>query len=64
MANIVAVLEQQILDVAQRQWVPDVHFHRQTDHLGRRVEAPERVGSLAHFGVLSAPFLSGNFSLT
>ena len=32
--NIDAALEQQILDLPQRQWIPDVHHHRQADHLG------------------------------
>jgi hypothetical protein len=34
MADIDAALEKQILDLAQRQRVPDVHHHREVDHLG------------------------------
>ena len=36
-------LGQEILDVAQRQQVPDVQHHDQTDHFWRAVEIPERV---------------------
>ena len=33
--HVDAALEQQILDVAQRQWEPDVYQHDQPDDLGR-----------------------------
>ena len=34
-ADVDAPLEQKILDLAQRQRIPDVHHHRQADDLGR-----------------------------
>ena len=34
-ADVDAALEQQVLDVAQRQRVADVHHHHQPDDLGR-----------------------------
>jgi hypothetical protein len=43
MADVDPALGQEILDVAQRQRVPDVHHHDQTDHFWRAVEIPERV---------------------
>src|SRR5271157_1211313 len=43
MADVDPPLGQQILDVAQRQRVPDVHHHDQTDHFWRAVEISERV---------------------
>src|SRR5208282_3343449 len=42
-ADVDPALGQQILDVAQRQWVPHVHHHHQTDDLRRAVEISERV---------------------
>ena len=33
MADVDAALEQQILDLAQRQWVADVQHHREADYL-------------------------------
>jgi len=41
-ANIDPPLEQQILNVAQRQRVADVQHYRRADHVRRRVETPER----------------------
>ena len=38
MADIDATLEQQILDLAQRQRIADVQHHSEADHLGRTVE--------------------------
>ena len=46
-ANVDAALEQQILDVAQRQRKSDVHQHNQADNLRRRVETPNGLGGLA-----------------
>ena len=37
-ADIDATLEQQILDLAQRQRITDVHHHGEADYLGRTVE--------------------------
>jgi hypothetical protein len=42
-ANVDAALEQQILDLAERQWVAHIHHHRQANDLGRRVEIAERI---------------------
>ena len=53
--DINAHLEKKVYHTAKAQRVPNVHLHRQPDHLGRRVEAPDWVGWLAHPGVLSAP---------
>lgn len=41
-ANVDAALEQQVLDVPQRQREPHTHHHDKPDHLGRRVETTER----------------------
>jgi hypothetical protein len=46
--DVDAALEQQILDVPQREREPHIHHHRGPDHLGRGVEALEgacRLGS-------------------
>jgi len=40
-ADIDASFKQKILDLPQRQRIPDIHHHRQADHLGRRVEITE-----------------------
>jgi hypothetical protein len=53
MADVDAALEQQILDVAQRKRIANVHHHHQADHLGRAVEVPKRVGRLGHVPVLA-----------
>ena len=43
---------QEILDVAQRQWVSNVHHHHQTDDLRRAVEISKRI---AHAPRLTQP---------
>jgi hypothetical protein len=43
MADVDPALGQEILDVAERQWVPHVHHHGQTNHFWRAVEIAERV---------------------
>jgi hypothetical protein len=43
-------LEQQILDIPQRQLKAHVHQHHKSDHLGRRVEIAERAGWFARAG--------------
>ena len=43
MADIDAALEQNVLDLAQRQRIPDIHHHRQADDFGRRVEITEQI---------------------
>src|SRR5271170_6682756 len=42
-ADVDSALGQQILDVAQREWISHVHHHDQTDDLRRAVEISERV---------------------
>jgi len=42
-ADIDAALAKNILDLAQRQRIPDVHHHREANNLGRRVEISEWV---------------------
>ena len=61
MADIDTALGQEILDVAQRQWVSDVHHHDQTDDLWRAVEISERV---AHASMLTRPHAGPEFALT
>ena len=41
-ANVDSTLEQQVFDVAQRQWETHVHHHNQADHLRRRIEVTKR----------------------
>jgi hypothetical protein len=43
MGDVDPALVQQVLDVPQRQWVSDVHYHRQADDLGRRLEVAKDV---------------------
>ena len=44
--DIEAALEQHIFDLSQRQRIPDVHHHREPDHVGRTVEITEGIGHL------------------
>ena len=44
MADVDPTLEQQVLDVPQRQLEPHLHHDHQADHLGRGVEVAERTG--------------------
>jgi hypothetical protein len=61
MADVDPALGQQILDVAQRQRVPHVHHHDQTDDLRRTVEISEWV---PHRVKLSRPWDLCAFCLT
>src|SRR5271166_1800751 len=61
MADVDPPLGQQILDVAQRQRVPDVHHHDQTDHFWRAVEISKRV---AHGPKLPQPEAARKIGLT
>ena len=47
MADVDPALEQQVLDVPQRQLEPHLHHDHQADHLGRGVEVAERTGGFA-----------------
>ena len=42
-ADIDTALEQQVLDLAQRQRVPDIHHHREANDFGRTIEIAEGV---------------------
>ena len=46
-ADVDAPLEQNILNLSQRQRIADIHHHREADHLGRAVEITEGL-SLIH----------------
>src|SRR5258708_33790691 len=66
MADVDPALGQEILEVSQRQWVPDVHHHDQTDHFWRAVEisewaahGPELPRSEAARRIALTPFGSG-----
>ena len=48
-ADVDAPVEQNILDLSQRQRIVDIHHHHEADHLGRTVEIPE---GIAHRGRL------------
>lgn len=53
---------EKVIDIVQRQREADIHRHRQTDDLGRRLEIAERI---SHPGRLEAPFpVSSWFCLT
>lgn len=47
LAQFDAALEEQVLDIAQRQLKPHVHHHDQANDLGRGVEVMERTGRFA-----------------
>ena len=42
-ADVDATFGQQILDLSQRQWIADIHHHREADYLGRAVEITEGI---------------------
>ena len=44
MSNVDAALVQQVLDVPQRQRIPDVHHHREVDDFRRGLEVAENAG--------------------
>ncbi len=61
-ADIDTSFEQQIFDLSQRERIPDVHHHREADHLGRTVEITE---GIAHPETLNFTRHAGNrFTLT
>ena len=66
MADVDTALEQQILDLSQRQWVADIHHHREADDFGRTVEVAEGISHLAKLWMPHLrinPFLSDNARL-
>ena len=59
-AKVVAALEQEILDIPQRQRKSDIQHHHQPDHFRRRVETPKRAwrkcsGFAAHAEAIPPP---------
>lgn len=56
-ADINAALVQQILDISEREWKPNVHHDRQTDDLGGCLEVAE--GRFAHPKTMSWRVLRG-----
>ena len=42
-ADIDTAFEQQVLDLAQRQRVPDIHHHREANDFGRTIEIAEGI---------------------
>ena len=65
-ADIDASFMKKILDLPQRQRIPDADHHRQADHLGRRVERTEWVfhtQGLRAVTVSLKPFCSDNAHL-
>ena len=42
-ANVDAALEQQALDLTERQRIADIHHHREADNFGRAVEIAEGI---------------------
>ena len=58
MGNVDTSLEQQVLDVAERQRVLHIEHHRQADDLGREIEVAERRGwdfGTGHAAALPCP---------
>jgi hypothetical protein len=51
--DVDAPLEQNILDLSQRQRIADVHHHREADHLGRAVEITEGIAHRRRLGILA-----------
>ena len=44
MADVDAAFVQQIFHISKLKWDPDIHHHRQADHLRARLEVLEYVG--------------------
>src|SRR4030042_5858811 len=65
-ADVDAPLEQDILDLSQRQWIADIHHHREADHLGRAVEITEGIAHRRRLRILARrlkPIYSDNARL-
>jgi hypothetical protein len=64
-ADIYAVLVEQVFHVTKRQRVFHIHHHHEADHLGGRVEIAERIGRLGHAdGLERSAYRRANFALT
>jgi hypothetical protein len=64
-ADIDAPLEQEILDLPQRQRIADIHHHREADHFGRTVEIAEGIAHRRRLSILARrlkPIYSDNAS--
>ena len=61
-ADTDTALEQQVLDLAQRQRVPNIHHHREADGFGRTIEITEGVFIVGDYGMARPG--SSRFSLT
>ena len=46
-------LEQNILDLSQRQQIADIHHHNEADHLGRAVEITEGIAHRRRLRILA-----------
>jgi len=46
-------LEQNILDLSQRQWIAEVHHHHEADYLGRAVEITEGIAHRRRLRILA-----------
>jgi hypothetical protein len=57
-SDVDTALVQEVLDVPERQRIPDVHHHCKADNLGRRFEVAEDA-SVAHPDRLAARSASG-----
>ncbi len=44
MCDVDALLVKQLLTIAQRQWISDIHHYRQADDLGRGLQVWENAG--------------------
>ena len=53
-ADVDVPLEQNILDLSQRQWIADVHHHREANHLRRAVEITEGIAHRRRLGMSPA----------
>ena len=64
-ADIDTALEQQVLDLAQRQRVPDIHHHREANDFGRTIEIAEGIFHPLRLGSITRrlkPLYSDNAS--
>ena len=60
MADVDAPLEQNILDLSQRQRIVDVHHHREVDHSRRAVETTEGIAQAKDLARRLKPIYSDN----
>jgi hypothetical protein len=58
-ADIDTPLEQQILSLPKRQWIADIHHHREMDHLGLTVKKTGRDCASPDVRELTSPAQAG-----